>query len=362
MSYPSLVCSILCLIIYFANPYYGIILSAKYFTLYRGTVGEEVDLGFASIKTDEGGLVSPNNSDVNNLVLSNTIEELTDCKTLINNVTPSIRENESVVVIRNISCESEASNREEEHVLPHKTNFFESKNELNDLQSIPENGSVILSQKHCSIAEQGSDNAPNSYYPEEKLIKSHGCENTIKSRKAERKYDLSKEKSQSKIVNKRAISDKAIVNKIEQILREWLSVDSLCFILGEEKLKDLLLERDDRYKSLITNVNSKSAKSLVYDRYLEICKKLNLMELEDTKLDMAYRQDVKKPLPDYKSLKNEVEEMDLKVRMFYKGDTVVQFEEPPTSNNGREPVLPLVDLHAQKALRRRIVTDKFKRV
>jgi len=154
-----------------------------------------------------------------------------------------------------------------------------------------------------------------------------------------------------------------VVLRIEQILREWVSVDSLCFIFGVEKIKELLAEKKNR------NLPAFTQDVHLYERYLAICKKLNVLELEDTKIDASFRDEVKKPLPDYEALKEETKEMEIKVKMFFKGDKV-KFDdkelnkesESRSGANDIEPVLPLVDIHAQKALRRRIVIDKLRKV
>lgn len=158
-----------------------------------------------------------------------------------------------------------------------------------------------------------------------------------------------------------------VVIKVEETLKEWFTLESLCLLFREEKVKELLAEKSVDCKEWQNMSGASTADNNFYERYLAICKKLNILELEDTKIDASFREETKKPLPDYDLLKKEAKELDLKVKMFYKGDKVVQFEEtePNSSNSNNtfqhEPVLPLVDLHAQKALRKRIVLDKLRR-
>ncbi|XP_046674478.1 putative RNA polymerase II subunit B1 CTD phosphatase RPAP2 isoform X2 [Homalodisca vitripennis] len=176
---------------------------------------------------------------------------------------------------------------------------------------------------------------------------------------------LHKKKTENKEIDICLSPVQSVVLKVEQILKEWLSFDSLCMLLGENKIKEILAEKKDYIKDYY-NITCPTGDSHFYERYLAICKKLNILELEDTKVDASFREESKKPLPDYETLKEEAKNMDLKVRMFYRGDKQVQFGEPSNSENeqvlNEEPVLPLVDLHAQKALRRRIVIDKLRRV
>lgn len=184
----------------------------------------------------------------------------------------------------------------------------------------------------------------------------------ISESKAHHKH-LSKRKSSNSKTSVNANPLQNIVLKIEKILREWISLDSLCFILGKDKIKEVLAEKKTE------NLPAFTQDVHLYERYLAICKKLNLLELEETKIDASYREETKKPLPDYEALKEEARQMDIKVKMFYKGDKV-QFEDPEVKKDAEikseaadsQPVLPLVDVHAQKALRRRIVVDKLRKV
>lgn len=158
-----------------------------------------------------------------------------------------------------------------------------------------------------------------------------------------------------------------VVIKIEEILKEWFTLDSLCFLFSEGKVKELLSEKSVTCKEWQNISGASAVDSNFYEQYLAICKKLNILELEDTKTDASFREETKKPLPDYDALKKKAKEMDLKVKMFYKGDKVVRFEETEQNSSNsddtfqHEPILPLVDLHAQKALRKRIVLDKLRR-
>ena len=57
--------------------------------------------------------------------------------------------------------------------------------------------------------------------------------------------------------------------------------------------------------------------------------------------------------------------MDLKVRAYFQGKTTYEDTTCSTVNTDKDtevPVLPLVDLHAQNAWRRKIVLGRFSRV
>ncbi|KAJ8951280.1 hypothetical protein NQ318_008183 [Aromia moschata] len=127
---------------------------------------------------------------------------------------------------------------------------------------------------------------------------------------------------------------------IRKVLKEWLTLESYIFIHGESK-------KDQQIK------------------YMQICKRLQLQEMADEKFDSALIGDAKlKPLPDYKQLKEGNKDLTLKVKCFYSG--ILHEKEDsnfPTKANksgeaddeeGPPAVLPLVDVGAQNALRRKV--------
>ena len=82
----------------------------------------------------------------------------------------------------------------------------------------------------------------------------------------------------------------------------------------------------------------------------------------------------KQPLPNYKELREKAEIDQLKIGSYLKGKTEYEVEErikkkqtdTCESDNIEqydvEPVLPLLDMYAQRALRRRIVHDQLDRM
>ena len=79
----------------------------------------------------------------------------------------------------------------------------------------------------------------------------------------------------------------------------------------------------------------------------------------------------RKPLPDYSALKKEAEAMELKIRAFYQGkmqvdEKKVSFAEDTKTkskeNQDDEHQIPLVHLHSQRALRKKIVLDGLNRM
>lgn len=243
---------------------------------------------------------------------------------------------------------------------------------------------IPKSSKTCDVVCLNDKMVRNSDQPETKcekidqstdIVVKNVLANTVTTKSPHKESNVSKRSNhkgrkeknidpQSKNPSNSGSSIQVIIRKIEQTLRDWFSIDSFCFIFGEEKLKEILAEKQIGDTGL-HYLGSKTMDTHVYEKYLAICKKLNVLEMEDTKMDMTFKEEFKKPLPDYDALKKEAKEMELKVKSFYKGDRIVQFDESDKAASEcsePEPNLPLVDLHAQKALRRRIVIDKIKKV
>jgi len=149
---------------------------------------------------------------------------------------------------------------------------------------------------------------------------------------------------------------------IEKCLHEWFTIESMCFLLGEEKIKEIIEEKGECIKEYYKAVPKATWDPRIEEQYLAICRRLNIMEIEDNGYDY---QQVTKPLPDYATLSEEAKKADLKVRAYYQGKTA--YDDAGSINisetdNNFTPVLPLVDIHAQNALRRRIVLDHFNRM
>lgn len=158
--------------------------------------------------------------------------------------------------------------------------------------------------------------------------------------------------------------------EVEKCLAEWFTIDTLLLLFGEEKVRELVLDKGECIKEYLNNyANSVFYKSNNYDQYQALCKKLNMLELEDRRSDAQTLQKDLKPLPDYSILQEESKKMQLKVRAFFAGETEIPdiegaVEKPPETQSEESQLtqLPLVDKNAQNALRRRIVCDHLNKV
>jgi hypothetical protein len=148
---------------------------------------------------------------------------------------------------------------------------------------------------------------------------------------------------------------------IEKCVYEWFTIESMCFLFGEEKTKEMVEEKGKCIKEYYKVVRNASWDPQMQEQYMAICRRLNIMEIEDREYD---NQIATKPLPDYTAVREEAKKMDLKVRAYYQGKTVYEDDDRISiseTHDNSAPILPLVDLHAQNALRRRIVLDHLNR-
>ncbi|CAH2100419.1 unnamed protein product [Euphydryas editha] len=166
---------------------------------------------------------------------------------------------------------------------------------------------------------------------------------------------------------KKQLSMAAIMIEVEKCLAEWFTLDTLLFLYGEEKVKEMVADKGQCIKEYLNNY-SKSIfyNSNAYDQYQALCRKLNMLELEDRRYDAQTLARETKPLPDYSILKEESKKIQLKVKAFFSGETEipeVEYVKPDTSNEEENITqLPLVDKNAQNALRRRIVCEHLNKV
>ncbi|XP_068628726.1 putative RNA polymerase II subunit B1 CTD phosphatase RPAP2 [Battus philenor] len=174
-----------------------------------------------------------------------------------------------------------------------------------------------------------------------------------------------------KVPQRKQPSVTTITIEVEKCLAEWFTIDTLIFIFGEQRVKEMVTDKGECIKEYLNNyAQSIFYNSNSYDQYQALCRKLNMLELEDRKYDAQTLQRETKPLPDYSVLQEESKKIQLKVKAFLSGDTeIITVDEnatdnttPTESTEDRPTQLPLVDKNAQNALRRRIVCQHLNKV
>lgn len=158
-----------------------------------------------------------------------------------------------------------------------------------------------------------------------------------------------------------------VLAQIQKHVTEWLTLETFIFLHGESKVKEILNERtlSDYFEKL--KIADLQASQQI--RYLNICRKLKLKEIADEKFDKSVNEGKLRPVPDYKQLKEESKNLDLKVRAFYSGslheqaDTnfPTQGEKKPADDGETEPVLPLVEVNSQNVIRKKIYLESVNR-
>lgn len=161
----------------------------------------------------------------------------------------------------------------------------------------------------------------------------------------------------------------ALTIEVEKCLAEWFTLDTMLMLFGEERVKEMVTDKGECIKEYLNNyANSIAYNSHTYDQYQALCRKLNMLELEDRKYDTQTLQRESKPLPDYSILQEESKKIQLKVKAFYAGEmeipelNITQQDKRLPEEVDRLTQLPLVDKNAQNALRRRIVCEHLDKV
>ncbi|OXU31227.1 hypothetical protein TSAR_014761 [Trichomalopsis sarcophagae] len=166
--------------------------------------------------------------------------------------------------------------------------------------------------------------------------------------------EIDKKFEKSKIIKKKRSEQKVdpvlnLAAKIEQNFKEWITEDTINFLFGDDSVKQKTIEKIDKQ-----------------DRYKILCDKLDKLQFQDEQEDVKILEKPKlKPAPHFAFLQEEGEKLDLKVRAFYQGKTVIEEPKAPLSteeNDDTDTFLPLTDVHASKTLRQKIVLEKLDQV
>lgn len=149
------------------------------------------------------------------------------------------------------------------------------------------------------------------------------------------------------------------VARVEDRFKQWFTVNTLSFLLGEDEIKSRIKKKatatDDEAEDIAFSDPT------IREKYLKICEKLNLLDIEDETYDQqatstsaASSSSIvdRESTTDYKKLQQDVQNMIVKTRSFYSGCfTVVTFEEDDDywgeqltdEENDRFDSMPLID-------------------
>lgn len=324
-----------------------------------GSLGQEVDLGLTEkimLKSDKQTFASIND------FTSATLHEIDNYQAIQNEIMSKTHSNEiNKNTIKSIDSSNELSNAKG--------------NKPCDSASNQQNNNII--QETIKNAENSKNDIIEKKKTPQKLNPLNIVGEIVE--KPEKKVDpillnLAPENekqvnndNRKQTIQKKQVAVTAIAIEVEKCLAEWFTIDTLLFLFGEEKVKEMVADKGQCIKEYLQNY-SKSIfyNSNTYDQYQALCRKLNMLELEDKKYDLQTLTRELKPLPDYSILKEESKKMQLKVRAFFAGETnipdIKHIESEPPNENENSTQLPLVDKNAQNALRRRIVCKHLNKV
>lgn len=302
----------------------------------QGSLGEEVDVSIIDkVKIKEKSFASFKD------FANATLQEISPDK---NNENNPIQSNESTSLSRQeelniINCTEGINNTTAEHNVKHNTNPIENteKEENNNQTKTLENHTIKPRTSSLNIIGAIIEKTEEKLPPIEAPV-------SIKKK--------TKEKHKNTIP--------VLVVEIEKSIAEWFTLDTLIYLFGEEKVKNMVTEKGDDIKDYLNNMENRVAyTSNTYDQYQQLCRKLNILELEDKKFDARNIPRETKPLPDYTILKEESKKLQLKVKAYYSGTTEISETTEPEDEDQVIKQLPLVEKHAQNAIRRRILLQQL---
>ncbi|KAL0273014.1 UNVERIFIED_CONTAM: hypothetical protein PYX00_005793 [Menopon gallinae] len=152
------------------------------------------------------------------------------------------------------------------------------------------------------------------------------------------------------------------VKRVEQCIYEWFTFDTVLYLYGEEKVKDIMKDRKDEIKSIL------GSKPLLPGYSDKIDRMITFYSLLDQQFDSDSGIKDLKPLPDYSAIKEDGKKLEVKVKAFYSGQLemkecdIVEKKTGEENAEENEIYLPTVDAHAQNTLRMKILMDRFNKV
>ncbi|XP_076272598.1 putative RNA polymerase II subunit B1 CTD phosphatase RPAP2 [Rhynchophorus ferrugineus] len=210
---------------------------------------------------------------------------------------------------------------------------------------------ISTNEPQSQITEKTEDSLPDTIKKDDDSVV---VEKSTKNKGERNKARKTSKKKTSGSKNKMDIE--ALLKKL---MSDWLSLETCIFIHGEQKVKEILTE--NKLSDYFEELNIVQLQREQQMKYMEICRRLQLQEMADDKFDKALTGgDRLKPLPDYKKLKDDMKELNLKVNSFYRGN-MYEKDDPnfPSKSSDKPPeegppvVLPPVDVNPL-LLRRKI--------
>lgn len=158
--------------------------------------------------------------------------------------------------------------------------------------------------------------------------------------------------------NKSTLEGSKISKQLIEVFSEWITLETLVIIYGEDKIRSTLKEKNcEHYLDKIKFIDLEDNKINILKN---ICKMLKLQEINDENYS---KENKLNPIPDFNELKKEKQNLDLKVKTFYKGK-VYKTDDPNFSKPNENEIntiysIPLLDDSSQTTLRRKILLNSL---
>lgn len=152
------------------------------------------------------------------------------------------------------------------------------------------------------------------------------------------------------------------LEKVLSSMRSWYTIDTMRFVRGDDHVRGALRESGVSAANVVTVVGDDTFGSGdLRAKYVQLCRKL---EMRDS---LEEGEDPGEFVEPQQHLRQETGVENLKLGAFLSGRTdydesKVEIVEKQNESDDPRPCVPLVDKHAQGALRRRIVHDQLDRV
>lgn len=76
---------------------------------------------------------------------------------------------------------------------------------------------------------------------------------------------------------------------VEKCLHDWFTMETMCFLFGEQALKEMLEDKGESIQAHYKALSSITWDQEKHERFLTICKRLSLLEIEDSNYDNQVR-------------------------------------------------------------------------
>lgn len=157
---------------------------------------------------------------------------------------------------------------------------------VNELKIISQN---ILDKKEYSI-----ENEKDKYENVQKTNNNKVTRNASTKNIRKKKISEDLEQSSTKFYT--------LTMRVEKSVKEWITEDTISFLQGDSDVRLQLMEN-----------------FFQHERYVQLCKKLNKLQLQDEKEDrMDLSSNALKPLPHFSILREEADKLELKVYHIFK--------------------------------------------